>query len=973
MRMSGASAMRRPTDEGDAVESGLPADAAARWRRIEELFDGALAISREERDAYLSEACPDDPELRAAVMRMLVAHDIDDGILDLPAKRESRPSIPLDMRLAKALGQRYTIERELGRGGMAVVYLAHERKHARQVVIKVLRPEIGAFFGTHRFVREVHIAARLAHPHIVGLLDSGQAEGLLYYVMPYLEGETLRARLGRERPVPLTAALMLLRDIADALSHAHRWGVVHRDLKPENVLCAGDHAYLLDFGIAKLRARLSGDVHVTKYGLAVGTPAYMAPEQNLGSPVLDHRADIYSWGVLAYEILTGQLPQVSRSNIPRVKDALDVRAELPMALVTLVRSCLSPEADARPDDASALLDRLAAISGFLSDPAARAEVRPGVVAAAARLFRRARRHVLWSGSAAIAIASVAVGTQRSGVFTEAPMVPHPIAVAALVNETGVPALDVWGRMAGDWMTQGLQEVGVTTVVPWPTARLASEQLMAQRRQGRVLDPVVFLGEETGAGAVVTGAYYLAGDSLRFHLELTSTREGRSLGVLPPVVVQRDSGQLAVRQLRDRLMGAVALLADERISAVDYVMRRPPTFDAYRAFDHALGKLLDQEYGAAASIFREAQTIDSSFVVPLLYAATAYWNTGEFVRADSMLQTLGTRRSQLSVYHDRFADFLEAMLTSDGPRALAAIRTTAALAPQSRAAYDLALVALDMDRPHEALVVLERLNPDRGELRGWSSYWTQRTHALHLLGDHEHELLDARELRLRHPDRRVGMVLESRALAALGRHAALDTLFAQTRGLPSKTYWSQGAALVVAGEELSAHGWPDEGRRRLEQAVAWFEMQLAQTPNDRAHREWLGGALYALGRWSEAFVVFDSLRHEFPTRIKYRGMAALAATRAGRAGGEVLLGSPAAHETGTHLAFRARLTAIRGEPQRAVALLADGIRAGIGSLPWLHAEARVDLDLLTRVEAELPLSLRVPARAASRTRRRSPAG
>src|SRR5690606_27522028 len=185
--------------------------------------------------------------------------------------------------------------------------LAHERKHERRVVLKVLDPALAAIYGLERFAREVRIAARLSHPHIVPLLDSGEAAGMLFYVMPYMEGESLRDRMVARGVLPYSEALALLRAFAEGLAHAHDAGIVHRDLKPENVLCAGEHAYLLDFGVAKLLS--SGtDGNLTRDGVTVGTPAYMAPEQRHGEADLAHRADVYAWGLLAHEMLTGRLP-----------------------------------------------------------------------------------------------------------------------------------------------------------------------------------------------------------------------------------------------------------------------------------------------------------------------------------------------------------------------------------------------------------------------------------------------------------------------------------------------------------------------------------------------------------------------------------------------------------------------------------------------------------------------------------------
>src|SRR5712691_13559062 len=206
-----------------------------------------------------------------------------------------------------ALADRYVIGRELGQGGNAVVYLAHDRKHDRQVALNVLLPELAASVRTERFLREIHIAAKLTHPHIMPLHDSGEVHGFLYYVMPYVEGESLRQRLDREQQLPVADALQIARDVADALAYAHRQDIVHRDIKPENILLEAGHAVVADFGIARALSAASGQV-VTTGGVAVGTAVYMSPEQGAGSRELDGRSDVYSLGCVLYEMLAGRAP-----------------------------------------------------------------------------------------------------------------------------------------------------------------------------------------------------------------------------------------------------------------------------------------------------------------------------------------------------------------------------------------------------------------------------------------------------------------------------------------------------------------------------------------------------------------------------------------------------------------------------------------------------------------------------------------
>ncbi len=273
-------------------------------------------------------------------------------------------------RIKAAVGDRYEIERELGAGGMATVYLAKDGRHSRHVAVKVLRPDLAAVLGGERFLREIEIAAQIEHPHILTLIDSGEADGILYYVMPYMKGESLRDRLSREGRFPIGDAVRMLRDVADGLAEAHRHGLVHRDIKPDNVMMSGNHAVVMDFGVAKALTSATGPHNLTTAGLALGTPSYMSPEQATADPNIDHRTDIYAVGVMGYELLTGRPPFIGASAQEILAGHLTVdpdpvtqhRAETPPALEAVVMKCLEKRPDDRFQKTDDLLQQLEVIA-----------------------------------------------------------------------------------------------------------------------------------------------------------------------------------------------------------------------------------------------------------------------------------------------------------------------------------------------------------------------------------------------------------------------------------------------------------------------------------------------------------------------------------------------------------------------------------------------------------------------------------
>ena len=344
-------------------------------------------------------------------------------------------------RISAALAGRYRVEREVGAGGMATVFLAHDEKHDREVAIKVLHPELGAALGGERFLAEIKTTARLQHPHILPLLDSGEADSLLYYVMPFVAGETLRARLTRERQLPIDDALRIAREVADALGAAHAVGIVHRDIKPENILLQSGHALVADFGIA-LAVQQASSARMTQTGLSLGTPQYMSPEQAMGDKHIDARADIYALGAVTYEMLTGEPPFTGASVQAIVAKVMNAEPEAP----SLIRKTIPPGVE------SAVLRALAKLPA--DRPSTAAEFSSGLIgtATAPASFPNAGIRSagvrLWQG---IAAAALIVATSALVMSSRRPTAAPRVVRFALpgastrVGSTTQPAVSPDGR------------------------------------------------------------------------------------------------------------------------------------------------------------------------------------------------------------------------------------------------------------------------------------------------------------------------------------------------------------------------------------------------------------------------------------------------------------------------------------------------------------------------------------------------
>jgi TolB-like protein/tRNA A-37 threonylcarbamoyl transferase component Bud32 len=418
---------------------------------------------------------------------------------------------PLD-RLRSALADRYEIERELGAGGMATVYLANDLKHDRKVAVKVLRPELAAALGPDRFPREIRIIAHLQHPHILPLLDSGEAEGFLFYTMPYIDGESLRQRIDREGALPIQEAVRITREVADALASAHASGFLHRDIKPANIMLSGRHALVMDFGIAKAVSDAGGQ-SLTTVGVAIGTPMYMSPEQATGSDV-DARSDIYALGILAYEMLTGRPPfqgknaqaTLSAQILEKPAAITELRAAVPSAVVDIVMRCLEKSPDLRwqtTEELVPMLESLGTPSGGMTP----SQTRPVKTVSAAP--RASSRRALIIGVAA-AVLAVAGGFGAWKTFGT-----HSASGLGTITRVAVmPLRDISGADAV--FAESMQDALITGIAGMDLAGVVPRSELTDKGQSRRIRDVA---SEFNVDAVMEGTLFRAGDVMRINLQL----------------------------------------------------------------------------------------------------------------------------------------------------------------------------------------------------------------------------------------------------------------------------------------------------------------------------------------------------------------------------------------------------------------------------------------------------------------------
>ncbi len=536
--------------------------------------------------------------------------------------------------IRRALADRYLIERELGQGGMATVYLARDRKYDRLVAVKVLNPDLATTLGAERFLREIRITAQLQHTHIVPLLDSGKADDLLYSVMPYIEGETLRERLNAKPRLPVREALILGVEVADALDYAHRHSIVHRDIKPENILLSNGHAVVADFGIARAIG-LAGGQTLTGVGLPVGTATYMSPEQAAASGDVDGRSDIYSLGCVLYEMLAGEMafrgPNLrsifSQKLTGPAASLSDLRPELPPAVIKAVYQAMAQSPEERHQTAGELAEGLRRCLEELA-PTGRTDPRLQGPAEAEPPVEQSRRAISTAGrwligAAVAAIALLAAGTiwkpgQRPLGARAAPAGPYTASIAVL------PFDNLGQDSAGEYFSEGVTEEIISQLAQVESLKVISRTSVLALKESHLTLPQI--AETLGVQHVLEGSVRRQGNSVKVTVQLIEAMTDAHLWAGSYEDELTNSFKVQEQIARQVSHELLASLQGPRPMAAASMTRESAAYDAYLKGTYYLERRTAESLTQALTAFEEAVARDSSYAPALagLASANTFW-------------------------------------------------------------------------------------------------------------------------------------------------------------------------------------------------------------------------------------------------------------------------------------------------------------------------------------------------------------
>ena len=771
------------------------------------------------------------PLKRLAVLRLDSGSHWCRSVLWSASAPDSVPStrMPMDLReqLQHTLGSTYTLERELGGGGMARVFVAQETRLRRSVAVKVLSPELAAGISGERFEREIQVAASLQQANIVPVLSAGDMDGVPYYTMPFVAGESLRSLLATRGPLPINEIVGILHDVARALSYAHARGVVHRDIKPDNVLLSHGTAVVTDFGIAKaISASRTAEslATLTQVGSTIGTPAYMAPEQAGGDPEIDHRADFYALGCMAYELLAGRPPfadlppqRVLAAHLTETPQPVrEIRADTPASLASLVTRCLAKRPADRPADANEILRALDGIATSSGDQSR--------VGSASRLWRGRRTVTMASAATVVALALVLAAAWWRGRGAGPAHVDRSIVVLPLANLSGDKSNDYFGEGLAEEITTALSKAGLRVIGQSTARRLVDRAFDAQT-----------IARQLSVGSVLQGSVQPSGDSLRITVSLIAASDGSVMwiehyyrGKKDVFSVQDEIAHSVAAQLRVTLAGGAGM------TLVRKETNDPEAHALYLQGLYQWNRRTTQTLQLAISLFQQAVRRDSNYARAHAGIAMAYM--------------------VLPVYDDVPSDEIRSKAVDEARRALALDSTL----PEAHTVLGYAH-GVEFENASAEREFAEALRLDSSFATGHFWYSLLLAH----LGRFDEGLREANRARVLEPASPIVVVEAAHQLYLARGYDAADSVERGVLALDS----TFPMALFIRGRILTEQG-------RFDEATAILE-RLSRQPNLRS-AEKLGVLAYAYaraGRKSQARATLARLRAD--TLVSVGGAVAAA--------------------------------------------------------------------------------------------------